>query len=1627
MTAVAITDPQDEVIGKIKKQAKDKVPAEQVDLLNHFITLYYANLSLEDLTSLSLDELTGVVVSHWKLLCDPKFLKEGKRRIKIFNPQMQVEGWQSPYTIIQLVAHDSPFLVDSLCIALSRLGLNIHLIIHSGGLKLRCNAQHQIEEVLPHHHQQESDVLSVAPICIEVDLQQQPEKLDEILTAMNDVLDDVQVAVQDWKPMELKLYTALKEIESNPNIPLNPKELEEAKVFLAWFIDHFTFLGFREYRLTTKQGKKMLSIVPDSSLGVLRNTMQSRQLYLPATSAGSAFLGVPEDAQEVTLANQVLVFFQTNTKATVHRDAYTNCLAVLKFDAKGHVVGEYRFVGLYASRVYYDNIRNIPIVREKLKYILERSDLPEQGYGYRKLLNILETFPRDDLIEGHKEELYRLAIDILRMQERKEVRLFVRRDVFKRYISCLIYLPKDNFNTELLKKMESILAKDFSATEVILEGIFFPGVLLARVHYVVRIDSSQTIDYDLKAIEKKLAEVGRSWKDEFCHYAIEAFGEEKSHRIIEKYQYAFSTSYRDRFPPVVAVRDVLLIEKLSDQNPLEMIFYRVENIQPNRIHFKLFHPAETIPLSNVMPILENLGLHVISEEPYQIQFQEGETVWINEFKMEYPGAFSLKDFEDTKALFQETFFHVWMKQAENDAFNQLTLAAQLSWREVMILRAYAKLLRQTGFTFTQLYIEYAFNNNPQVAKLLIELFLLKFDPTKQALFQENSQALIEKITRSLDSVVSLDEDRILRQYLKLVQATVRTNYFQTSSNNSYKPYLALKLLSKKIPGLPKPEPLYDLFVYSSRMEGIHLRTSKVARGGLRWSDRFEDFRTEVLGLVKAQQVKNSVIVPSGAKGGFVCKHLPEGGGRDEVFTEGIACYKLFISGLLDITDNIKQGKVVHPTNTVIYDEEDPYLVVAADKGTATFSDIANGLSAEYDFWLGDAFASGGSHGYDHKAMGITARGAWISVERHFQEMHLNPSKQDFTVIGIGDMAGDVFGNGMLLSKHIKLVAAFNHMHIFLDPTPDVTKSYAERKRLFELPKSTWKDYDSAFISQGGGVFDRSEKSIPLSPEVKVLLNTDQDHLEPNELIRLILMAPVDLLWNGGIGTYVKASTEKQAAAGDRANDSLRINANELRALSVGEGGNLGLTQLARIEYELNGGRVNTDFVDNCGGVNCSDHEVNIKILLNSIVKTGGMTEEERNLLLVQMTDEIAHLVLRNNYHQNRSLSIAKYQALGYHNLYKSFMEYAEKIGKLDREIEFLPSEKNLEARRLLNQGLTRPELATLAAYSRVLLKEAILASQAIETHVYLEKYLYKAFPKPLKLKYQTELQQHPLRREIIATQLSNSLLSDMGPIFVHQILQEFNVSADRVVPAYVIAKHIFEMDEFWGEIDGLDNEVDAEIQIQMAIVLVGLVRRGTRWFLRNQAQYADIQEALKLFGEGVSQLYEMLPDLLKGKPLEQLKQEKARLVAADVPETLACKVACMRFMNVAPNIIEMALKQGETLHSVASVFFQISNRLDLFWLQQQINLYPVGGRWTVLAKSALKGDMDRLQRKLMAAVLKFKCKDVENGAQKVDVWFEYHQESIKHLEKLLLDLESREEKDPSVLFVVLRELDALAA
>ncbi len=1597
------------IINRIVSIAKKKIKSEQLPLITKFIQYYFANVSIADLRSHEISDLCGAVLSHWEFMYQRK---PGESKIRVFNPNYESDGWQSIHTIVELCHDDMPFLVDSMRMEINQLGLISHWIINLGGFQVRRNKKHQIIDILP-YATDAKDAVAEAPIYMEIDRHTDQLILDDIYDNLQRILADVRAAVLGWEPMKARAKEALIELDQC-KAPLDPEDIEESKAFLRWMLsDHFTFLGYREYNMVGTGDKKALQIVKKSSLGVLRDDTHSKATRYVAE--------LPPAARKQALSKEVLNIAKTNTKSTVHRPAsYTDYIGVKCFDEKGKVIGERRFIGLYTSDAYNSNPKDIPFLRRKVATILQTSGLPPKGHGPKALLNILETLPRDDLLQGSVEELSTLSIGILQMQERRTTRLFVRKDAFQRYMSCLVYVPRENFNTDLLYRMQEILQDAFSGTEVIYT-MYFPESVLARIHYLIRINPKKTIHYDLDEIEQQLIEVGRSWRDGLRESLLDFFGEESGNELFYKYSRAFPAGYREVFSPRTAVFD---IEHIEQQHSLGMSFYRALGAAGNAIRFKLYRPHQTVPLSDALPMLEHMGLRVIGEQPYQIIFKDGSNVWINDFNMVYSSDIAL-NVEQIRERFQNAFSMVWHGLAENDGFNRLVLTANLDWRQITVFRAYAKYFRQIGFTFSQRYIEETLNCNPDVVILLIELFEQRLNPKFLGKNQaQRCDELEQKIQTALDSVANLDEDRIIRRYLDVIKGTIRTNYYQKDSSGKFKCYLSFKLDPGAIPDIPLPLPMFEIFVYSPRFEGLHMRSSRVARGGLRWSDRREDFRTEVLGLMKAQQVKNSVIVPSGAKGGFVPKLLPPEGSREEIMEEAISCYKDFIRGMLDITDNLIAGEVVPAQNTMRYDGDDPYLVVAADKGTATFSDIANSISDEYNFWLGDAFASGGCTGYDHKKMGITARGAWESVKRNFQELSMNTQTTDFQVMGIGDMSGDVFGNGMLLSKHIQLVGAFNHIHIFLDPAPDSAKSFKERQRLFNLSRSGWDDYEPKLMSKGGGVYKRSAKSIRLSAEVKKLLDINRDVIAPNDLIQAMLRAKVDLLWNGGIGTYVKASSETHLDAGDRANDGVRVNGDELRARVVTEGGNLGLTQLGRVEFELNGGKINTDFIDNSAGVDCSDHEVNIKVLLNSVVADGDLTEKQRNKLLANMTDEVASLVLKNNFCQVRSVSLAEHQTFLYLNLYNRFIKDREAQGKINRELEFLPEEKTIIERKASERGLTRPELSVLLSYSKIILKEEILQS-GICDEPYLAKYIEYAFPSQLIKSYKKQVYQHQLRAEIIATQLSNTLVTDMGITFVYQMNDEAGASTANIVRAYAAAREVFNLGSYWSDINSLDNKIDATTQMKMSSEVVRLMRRATRWILSMYRSDIDIEKIISKFSVSVRKIQQNIGKYIVGSEQEHFEELRKELVAAHVPDEIASKIAICRASYSALNIAHSADKYKADLSRVSHIYFTLADRLELDQFREQINTFPVDNHWTVLARAAIKGDLDWQMRALTAGVIKLN-KSASGYKHCVNAWFELHKTLIDRWESILTELRGSSAINFAMLSVAIRELEDLA-
>ncbi len=1595
-----------EVIERLSDYVTKKLPHDEVPLIKNFVKHYYLSVSPEDLTSRSILDLYGAVVSHWHYIYQRK---PGEAKVRAFNPQLEKDGWQSTHTIIEISFDDMPFLVDSVTMAINRLNLNIHLIIHMGNLKLTRDAEGRILKVFD---EEPSGIewKSEAVIYIEIDRLSDTESLLNIVNEIKQILESVRRVVEDWPQMREKAVAVLEGLSKISTV--SDAELEESVEFLRWVVDdHFTFLGYQEYKIVSECEKVECQIIPDSKLGMLKFKQENN---------GCQLSQLPISAQKLIFSKQHLMIGKTAIRSTIHRPAYADFISVKVFDKKNRVVGERRFIGLYTAVAYNSSPKQIPLLRYRVNNVLKRAGFKPKSHADRAMLNILETLPRDDLFQASEEELLELAAGILHLQERQRIRLFVRKDVYGLFVSCLVFVPREKYTSALGEKMKEVLLHGFNGLEVELSTRFSESSL-ARIHFVVRMDPSKELTYDTKLLEKKLVEISRSWQDDLKDALSEQHGEERGNDLLKRYRHAFPAGYRENFSARMAVVDIDYFEELSEENPLGMSLYRpLEEIE-EIIRFKLYRVGATIPLSDVVPILENMGLRIISERPYEIILKNTlsprDPIWINDYRMVHKNGGTFNT-DTIKEIFQEAFDHIWKEEAENDGFNHLVLGARLTWREIMILRAYAKYLWQTGFTFSQKHVEDTLVANAEISAMLIELFRLRFSP-EQHISEALQMVQKQRIEKALENVSNLNEDRILRRYMDTILATVRTNYYQTDEKGKRKSYFSFKLKSSKVPELPLPVPLYEIFVYSPKVEAIHLRAAKVARGGIRWSDRREDFRTEILGLMKTQQVKNTVIVPMGAKGGFVVKRMNEGT-REQVMDEVISCYKTLIYGLLDLTDNYKGNEIISPQNVVRYDDDDPYLVVAADKGTATFSDIANSISKEYGFWLGDAFASGGSTGYDHKKMGITARGAWESVKRHFQELGFDIQAQDFTAIGIGDMSGDVFGNGLLLSKRIKLIAAFNHMHIFLDPNPDPEKSFFERERLFSLSRSTWSDYNPEVISKGGGVFLRSAKSINLSPEIQKALDFYQDKVVPNELVRAILKAPVDLLWNGGIGTYVKAISETNVVVGDRTNDAVRVNGADLRCKVVGEGGNLGFTQLGRVEYAKRGGYLNTDAIDNSGGVNCSDNEVNIKILLNEAVDLGDLTEKQRNAILVQVSSDVGSLVLNNNRKQTKAISATAFQAVENLEMHGRLIQEMERSGKLDRTLECLPDKEEISTRKLLNLGLTRPEIAVLMAYSKIALKEALLNSNLPEDP-YFQRELESAFPVPLQERFKQYMPRHRLKREIIATQVSNVVINEMGINFIIRLQDETGCEPPEIVRSFTISREIFSARELCGMIDDLSTTVESSIQYKMLQEVNRLVRRGTRWFLRNRSDEISISETIQHFSIGICEINEVLPKFLAtyDSEMEKLVQD---LIAANVPEELSTRIGSMNAMFSSLDIIEAANLNKYPIDKVTEIYYEIGSRLQLGWFRELIKKHKIGNRWEALARATFRDDLDRQQRNLTISIMHANGQANSDSDALINKWLSKHRMLVNRWEYFISELKGPPDPDFTMFAVALREL-----
>ncbi|MFF4211190.1 NAD-glutamate dehydrogenase [Streptomyces sp. NPDC001796] len=1595
-----------------------------------FLQRYYLHTAPEDLTDRDPVDVFGAAFSHYRLA---ETRPQGTANVRVHTPTVEENGWTCSHSVVEVVTDDMPFLVDSVTNELSRQGRGIHVVIHPQFV-VRRDLTGKLLEVLPDAPGAElpHDAHVESWIHVEIDRETDRSDLKQITSDLLRVLSDVREAVEDWEKMRDCALRIAEGIQKEP-VPqdLPQAQIEEAGELLRWLAaDHFTFLGYREYEL---RDDDTLAAVPGTGLGILRS--DPHHAGEDQHPVSPSFERLPADARAKAREHKLLVLTKANSRATVHRPSYLDYVGVKKFDENGNVVGERRFLGLFSSAAYTESVLRVPVVRRKVDEVLRGAGFSPNSHDGRDLLQIMETYPRDELFQTPADELRSIVTSVLYLQERRRLRLYLRQDEYGRYYSALVYLPRDRYTTGVRLRIIDILKEELGGTSVDFTA-WNTESILSRLHFVVRVPQGTELpelsDADKERIEARLVEAARSWTDAFSEALTAELGEERAAELQRRYTNAFPEGYKADHTPRAAVADLVHLEQLTDEEggkDFALSLYEPVGTGPGERRFKIYRKGGSVSLSAVLPVLQRIGVEVIDERPYELRCQDRTTAWIYDFGLRLPKEVAGNgDYlgDDGRERFQDAFAAVWTGQAENDGFNALVLSAGLTWRQAMVLRAYAKYLRQAGSTFSQDYMEDTLRNNVHTTRLLVSLFEARMSPERQRAGLELTDALLEELDAALDQVASLDEDRILRSFLTVIKATLRTNFFQEAPGGKPHDYVSMKFDPQAIPDLPAPRPAYEIWVYSPRVEGVHLRFGKVARGGLRWSDRREDFRTEILGLVKAQMVKNTVIVPVGAKGGFVAKQLPDPAkDRDAWLAEGIRSYRTFISALLDITDNMVAGEVVPPVDVVRHDGDDTYLVVAADKGTATFSDIANEVAEKYNFWLGDAFASGGSAGYDHKKMGITARGAWESVKRHFRELDLDTQSEDFTVVGIGDMSGDVFGNGMLLSEHIRLVAAFDHRHIFIDPNPDAATSYAERRRLFELPRSSWADYDTELLSAGGGVFPRTAKAIQVNAHIREALGIEGKvtKMTPADLMRAILKAPVDLLWNGGIGTYVKASTESNADVGDKANDAIRVDGKDLRVKVVGEGGNLGLTQLGRIEFAQHGGKINTDAIDNSAGVDTSDHEVNIKILLNSVVANGDLTVKQRNQLLAEMTDEVGALVLRNNYAQNVAIANALFQSKDMLHAQQRFIRYLVREGHLDRALEFLPTDRQIRERLAAGAGLTGPETAVLLAYTKITVARELLDTP-LPDDPYLRSLLHAYFPTALREKFPEQIDSHALRREIVTTVLVNDTVNTGGTTYLHRLREETGASLEEIVRAQTAARAIFRSAPVWDAVEAMDNKVDAAVQTRIRLHSRRLVERGTRWLLNNRPQPLQLTETVAFFAERVEQVWSELPKLVRGADLEWWQKIYDELTGAGVPDELATRVAGFSSAFPALDIVSVADRMGKDPMDVAEVYYDLADRLRITQLMDRIIELPRADRWQSMARAAIREDLYAAHAALTAEVLA-----AGNGTstpeQRFKAWEEKNAAILSRARATLDEISNSDSFDLANLSVAMRTMRTL--
>jgi glutamate dehydrogenase len=1533
-----------------------------------FVARLFGLAAAEDLRHCGAAELANIAERSWSFLAERR---PGIPKIR-FEPLAAARG----VSVLEIINDDMPFLVDSVVSELNSRGLEIRSFVHPVFLTRRDAAGRLVDFDAPHV----ADAQRESFIHFHVDETDDPAQRVAIVDALNDVLAEVRVSVQDWQPMLARVREVIAELQAKPP-PMASEEITEATAFLKWMVEeNFTFLGVRDYVFTED---KILTPVFETGLGLLRDSgvrlLQHWNKPVTITPEVRAFL------QEQTL----LIITKSSARSRVHRRAHLDYVGIKRFDRSGKLIGEHRFCGLFTSTAYTQPARGIPYLRRKVDRIIHRAGFDPASHSGKALVNVLETYPRDELFQIDEDLLYRFALEILHLDERPRVRVLPRRDRFDRYISVLVYVPRDRYSGQIRTAIGRYLTAAFHG-RLSAYYPFFPESPLVRVQYIVARADGALANPDRGALDQGVEAIVRSWTDALREALATDANSSRARALFSRYRDAFPIDYREVYSAASAVGDIRSLENLGAQRPLGVVFYPAHDAAPARLGLKVFSHSRPISLSERVPVLENMGFRVVDERTYHIRPAEAAEVWFHDMELETASGQPI-DLTASESRLQACFLVVMAQTAESDGYNALVLAAGLGWREVALIRTISRFLRQIQVAYSQDYMWATLRKHAAVAAQILDLFRSRFDPRSALPAQQHAareKEILAAIETALQSIDSLDEDRIIRHFVNAVTAAVRTNFYQLDRDGRAKDVIAVKFASRGLDAVPPPRPQYEVFVYSARLEAAHLRFGKVARGGIRWSDRPQDFRTEVLGLVKAQNVKNAVIVPVGAKGGFVPKCLPTGGAREAIQAEGVATYKSFISTLLDITDNIGTGTtgVIPPIDVVRYDGDDPYLVVAADKGTATFSDIANELAAAHNFWLGDAFASGGSAGYDHKKIGITARGAWESVKRHFREMDVNVATTPISVVGVGDMSGDVFGNGMLREKTIRLIGAFDHRDIFIDPDPDPVRTFVERKRLFDLPRSSWQDFDKALLSKGGGVFSRSAKDIKLWPEAQSLFGVPE-HVTPIDLIRAILKARVDLIFFGGIGNYIRASDESDEAAGDRTNDGVRVTARALRCKVIGEGANLAVTQRGRIEAAFAGIKLNSDAIDNSAGVNTSDMEVNIKIALSIPLRDGRLTMDGRNVLLVQMTDEVAALVLRNNYLQTLALSLAERRGMQDFGFLQRLIQSLETRGLLDRGLEYLPDDMQLEERRRRMQPFTRPELAVLLAYAKLSLYEELLES-AVPDDPYLGRELARYFPKAIAEKYPDALEHHRLRREIIATQLANSMINRGGPSLIVRIADQTGASLAAIASAFAATRDSYDLTALNAAIDDLDDKVSGKLQLDLYVEVQNLLLDRLVWFLRAVDFSKGLAEVVVHYRDGIAAVGGSLEESLSQDLRTARDARRRELIAAGLPEALAARFADLRVLVAAPDVVLVADRSRNPVDRVAATFFTVA---AFFGVQRLRGAdIPAADYFDRLALDHARDVIGDAERKLTAAVLE----GGGWGAPAVEAWAAKHKAEV---------------------------------